>query len=234
MKKPEYRMLTMRALHQAAAARISHIDKEFTASFEFLNKYDKSITVFGSSRLKDGYPYYEKAQSLCKRVAKDLGYSVITGGGPGIMEAANHGAFEVKGKSVGICIELPHEQKKNPYMTDNIDLYYLFIRKVALSFAAEAYVFFPGGFGTLDEFFEILTLVQTRKIQRVPLILFGSEFCKPLESFLRKNLLDIGTIDSADRNLYTITDSEDEAVEIIRNAPVRNGIPHKHRGDENE
>lgn len=224
----------MRELHKAAADRISHIDKEFTASFEFLSKYDKSITVFGSSRLQDGHPYYERAQSLCRRVSKELGYSVITGGGPGIMEAANHGAFESKGKSVGICIELPHEQKKNPYLTDHIDLYYFFIRKVALSFAAEAYVFFPGGFGTLDEFFEILTLVQTGKIQRVPLILVGLEFWKSLEDFLIKYPLEIGTIDSSDLNLYTITDSEDEALEIIRNAPIRNGVPHIHRHLEHE
>jgi uncharacterized protein (TIGR00730 family) len=220
--------LTLQELHDAATQRISLIKDEFTQGFEFLMRYDRSVTVFGSARFVDGHPYYEKARSVCSRIVSELGYSVLTGGGPGIMEAANRAAFEAKGSSVGLTIKLPHEQATNPYLTDHLDLYYFFIRKVCLSFSAEAYIFFPGGFGSLDEFFEILTLVQTRKIQTVPIILVGSEYWKDLEHFLYKNLVDLGTIDLSDLQLYTITDDEDEIVDIIKRSPVRNGLKYSY------
>lgn len=220
--------LTLTELHESTASRVSHIREEFEKGFEFLTHFPKSVTVFGSARLQEGHPYYEKAQSVCNKIAKELGYSVLSGGGPGIMEAANRGAFEGGAQSIGITIQLPHEQKTNPYLTDHLDLYYFFVRKVCLSFSAEAYIFFPGGFGTLDEFFEILTLIQTKKINKVPLILVGMEFWKSLEDFIIKNLLDLGTIDRSDLNLYTITDNEEEIVEIVCNAPIRNGIKHNH------
>ncbi len=216
------RPITLKDLRKASVERVSRIEKEFTDGFEFLASYEKSVTVFGSARFKEGHPYYERARDLAGKISKELGYGVLTGGGPGIMEAANRGAFEQGGTSLGITIKIPHAQKTNPYLTKHLDLYYFFIRKVCLSFSAEAYIFFPGGFGTLDEFFEILTLVQTKKIEKVPLILVGSEYWKGLEDFIYKYLLDIDTIDKSDLNLYTITDDDNEIIEIIKNAPIRN------------
>ena len=140
------------------------------------------------------------------------------------MEAGNRGAHEAGGKSLGLDIQLPHEQNANPYTTDSVSFYYFFSRKVCLSFSAEAYVFFPGGFGTLDEFFEILTLVQTGKITPVPIILFGKSYWKHIDKVIKKLLLKKKLIDPQDPKLYTITDSIDEAVEIIKQAPIRNGI----------
>ncbi len=224
--------LSLEEIREAAAQRVSRIKQEFTDGFEFITRYEKSVTVFGSARFVEGHPYYEKTRALCKRIVSELGYSIVTGGGPGIMEAANRGAFDAHGSSVGLTIKLPHEQATNPYLTDHLDLYYFFVRKVCLSFCAEAYIFFPGGFGTLDECFEILTLVQTRKIRSVPIILVGSEYWKDLEQFIHKNLLDLGTIDRADINLYTITDNEDEILEIIKHAPVRNGLKYSYDGKE--
>ncbi len=138
------------------------------------------------------------------------------------MEAANRGAFEVDGNSFGFTIQLPKEQRTNPYLNKTINFDYFFTRKVSLTYAAEAYVYFPGGFGTLDELFEILTLVQTKKIVPVPIILFGSYFWNPLEKFITEFLVSKGKIDPRDMSLFTITDSIEEAVEIIKNAPIRN------------
>lgn len=208
-------------MHQAARKRVSKIKKEFREGFEFLENYPLSVTFFGSSRLSPENPYYEKARSLAKRISQELIFSVITGGGPGIMEAANRGAFEAGGDSVGVTIKLPKEQLTNKYLNDHIPLYYFFTRKVCLTFSAEAFVFFPGGFGTLDEFFEIITLIQTKKIQNVPLILFGSEFWQPLQNFLRNEVLARGMIDAEDLSLFHILDDENTALEIIRKAPMR-------------
>lgn len=225
------RPLTRQEMHEAARQRISHIAKEFKDGFEFLEDYPRSVTFFGSSRLISDHPYYQKTVSLSKKLVNELGYTVVTGGGPGIMEAANRGAFEGQGSSVGITIKLPHEQATNGYLTDKIPLYYFFTRKVCLTFSAEAYVFLPGGFGTLDELFELLTLVQTRKIEPVPIILFGSEFWKPLEEFLKNGPLARGMIDDEDLNLYTIQDSEDAVVEIIKKAPIRLGLKYKNHNE---
>lgn len=233
-KKLPTKPLTLHELHQSTIDRVSHIREEFEKGFEFLTHFPKSVTVFGSARFQDGHPYYEKAHDICNKIAKELGYSILSGGGPGIMEAANKGAHEGGVPSIGITIQLPHEQRTNPYLSNHLDLYYFFVRKVCLSFSAEAYLFFPGGFGTLDEFFEILTLVQTKKINKVPLILVGMEFWKSLEDFIVRNLIDLGTIERSDLNLYTITDDENEIIEIIRNAPIRNGIKHNHNGSESE
>jgi len=215
--------LTAEEIRASNAERIINITQELTHGFDFLSKYEKSVTVFGSARLPDGHPYYEKARTVCGRIVTELGYSVFSGGGPGIMEAANRGAYEAGGESLGITIQLPHEQVTNKYLTDQINLYYFFARKVCLSFSAEAYIFFPGGFGTLDEFFEILTLVQTKKIQKVPIILVGSEYWKELEQFIVRHLLDLSTVNSSDLNLFIITDSDDEIVQLVKEAPVRNG-----------
>lgn len=202
--------------------RLSRIDQELNRGFDFIKSQDKSVTIFGSARLNEDNEYYQLSRRVGYQVAK-LGYTIFTGGGPGIMEGANRGAFEAQGRSFGLTIQLPHEQVRNPYITDAVDFYYFFTRKVMLSFSAEAYIFFPGGFGTFDELFEILTLVQTHKIEHVPVILVGSKFWKPFEQFLKDHMLTIGTIEKDDLNLYTITDDESEIIDIIKKADPRNG-----------
>lgn len=209
-------------IEDEAKRRSDKINKEFLKAFTFIRKSEKSVTFFGSARFQSGNKHYKEARTLAGRIAKELGYAVVTGGGPGVMEAANRGASENNGVSIGLNITLPREQIKNKYVTDSMDFYYFFSRKVALSYAAEAYVFLPGGFGTLDEFFEILTLVQTNKIPKVPIILFGSDFWDPLNTFIRKQLFNAHkSIDQSDMELYKITDNEDEVIEIIKKAPVR-------------
>lgn len=203
--------------------RVGRINKEFLKGFSFLKEHPKSVTFFGSARFEEGHPYYERARELGRKVS-ELGYDVITGGGPGIMQGGNKGAHESDGpgKSLGVNIELPFEQVLNPYVDDSESFYYFFARKVILTFSAEAYVYFPGGFGTMDEFFEILTLVQTRKIPRVPILLIGREYWEPLNDFIEKTLRDeFKTIDPEDMHLYTIVDTDEEALDIIKNAPLR-------------
>lgn len=224
--------LTQRELHQTANERVSLISKEFTDGFNFLSHYPKSVTIFGGSHFKENDIEYTKARDLSAGIIKKLGYAVFTGGGPGIMEAANRGAYDVGGQSLGFSIELPDIQVKNQYLTKSLGFHYFFSRKVCLAFSAEAYVFFPGGFGTLDEFFEIITLVQTGKIEKVPMILFGSDFWNPLDQLLKKELLSRNTIMPEDLTLYTITDNENEVINIIRNAPVRNGIEFHHSDED--
>ncbi|MCI5050977.1 MAG: TIGR00730 family Rossman fold protein [Candidatus Pacebacteria bacterium] len=207
-------------------SRMCIIDAEFRRGFNLMKDYPKSVTIFGSARLKPETEAYQKVEALAKKIA-NMDYTVVTGGGHGIMGAANKGAFEAeKGSSLGINIELPFEQTTNPYLDDTIEFHHFYSRKVTLAYAAEAYVYCPGGFGTLDEFFEILTLVQTRKIPNTPIILYGSEFWKPLEEYFKKVMLQEGqeTISKEDLSLYTITDNDDEVLEIIKNAPVRTDI----------
>ena len=165
--------------------------------------------------------HYKDARMLGSELVK-LGYAVITGGGPGIMEAANRGAKESGGESIGLNIELPHEQVINPYVTDSLSFYYFFSRKTTMSFSAEAYIFYPGGFGTLDEFFEIVTLMQTGKIRKVPVILVGGDFWNPLEKYLVDNVLrQHAAIDKKDLNLYSILDDHKKILKIVTDAPVR-------------
>lgn len=216
--------LTLDEITEAAQKRVNFISKEFKDGFEFVKNYPRSVTFFGSARTKEDETYYQKARNLAGRIVTELHYSVMTGGGPGIMEAANRGAFEAGGNSLGLTIELPHEQHDNQYLTDKEDFHYFFSRKVCLSFSAEAYIFFPGGFGTLDEFLEILTLVQTNKIPRAPMILVGDFFWQPLEKFFKEILAETKTIAPEDTTLYTITENEDEILDIIKKAPVRLGL----------
>jgi uncharacterized protein (TIGR00730 family) len=204
--------------------RLSVISQEFKKGFDFINNYPRSVTFFGSARTKEDNGYYKKARDLAKRIVEELHYSVVTGGGPGIMEAANRGAYEAGGNSLGLTISLPKEQISNKYLTDNENFHYFFSRKVCLSFSAEAYLFFPGGFGTLDEFLEILTLVQTNKIPKAPVILVGTDFWTPLKTFFQESLLKDESVDKKDIELFKITDDEDEIIEIIKNAPVRLGV----------
>ncbi len=221
-EKPDSRPLTLSEISEAAKKRVALISREFKDGFEFIENYPRSVTFFGSARTKEGDFYYEKARSLAKKIVEETHYSIITGGGPGIMEAANRGAFEAGGNSIGLTIELPHEQVTNKYITHKLGFHYFFSRKVCLAFSAEAYIFFPGGFGTMDEFVEILTLIQTNKIPRAPMILVGENW-KELDSFFKDVLVKKGFIEEGDIRFYTITDDESEILEIIKKAPVRIG-----------
>lgn len=223
--------LTLSEISEATDKRVTLITREFINGFEFIKNYPRSVTFFGSARIKPEEHYYKKARELAGKIVQELHYSVLTGGGPGIMEAANRGAFEAGGNSLGLTIDLPKEQMNNKYLTDKEDFHYFFSRKVCLSFSAEAYVFFPGGFGTLDEFLEILTLVQTNKIPKAPIILVGESFWTPLEQFFRTVLLENGKIEEKDLSLYTITDDENKILEIIKSAPIRLGLKYNENSE---
>lgn len=201
---------------------------EFIRGFRALHFIGPSVTVFGSARFREGHPYYEAARALGRRISLDLGFTVLTGGGPGIMEAANRGAQEAGGPSVGCNITLPHEQKPNPYVDRFITMNYFFIRKVMLVKYSYAFIIFPGGFGTMDEFFETLTLVQTGKIINFPIVMMGTEFYRPLRDYL-EFMAEQGTISSNDLNLILFTDDPDEAVTHIRQYISRNYKVEKRR-----
>lgn len=203
--------------------RVFRIMSEFVGGFELLRKYGLAATFFGSARFQPGDPYYKASEELAAKLAKK-GFSIITGGGPGIMEAANVGAFKVGGKSVGLNIQLPMEQKLNPYVTESENFDFFFSRKVMLSFASEVYVYFPGGFGTMDEFFEIVTLIQTRKIENIPIVLVGKDFWSPLLAYFENTLLKkYKTISKEDLALFHMVDDVDEAFKyIVKNVNTRN------------
>ncbi len=191
--------------------RIFKIMAELVEGFELLKKYKLAATFFGSARCHMGDQIYSDATELASRLAKS-GFAVITGGAAGIMEAANKGAFEAGGQSVGLNIKLPKEQAPNHFLTEEKTFNYFFSRKVMLSFASEVYIFFPGGYGTLDEFLEILTLVQTRKIKRIPILLYGRDFWEPLTKLFKEQLLDkYQAISPEDLDLYLIVDTPEEA-----------------------
>ena len=214
--------ITKNDIREEANKRLSRINHEFVHGIDFLGTFPKSVSFFGSARSHENDPGYKQARSLGAKIVKELGYAVVTGGGPGIMEAGSRGAHDANGRSLGLTIRLPMEQESNPYLTDSLDFYYFFSRKVILSYSAQAYLFFEGGFGTLDEFFEIVTLIQTKKIEKVPVVLVGKKFWKPLDKFIRKSLCKkYKTISPKDLELYTITDDEDEIIKIIRSAPPR-------------
>lgn len=218
--EPIVKPLTALEVEEAINKRLSIIKSEFSKGFELIKKYPQSVSVFGSAELTEGNEFYEKARRIAGRLSK-LGYAVITGGGPGIMEAANRGAFEAGGRSVGLNIQLPRLQPLNKYLTDSSEFFYFFSRKVMLAFAAEAYLFFPGGFGTLDEFFELVELLKTRKIFPVPIILVGKEFWEPLDDYIQKQLLEkYHTIRTEDMHLYRITDDEEKIVKWVLEEPI--------------
>ena len=195
--------------------RIFRIMAEFVDAIETLSGVNHAVSIFGSARVKAGEPYYEKTVVLARRLAQE-GFSVITGGGPGIMEAANKGAAEGGGKSVGMNIRLPFEQKPNPYANIHIDYKYFFIRKVMFVKYALAYIILPGGFGTLDELFEAFTLIQTKRIRSFPVILVGSEFWKGLLDWIRKTLIREGMIQQEDLHYFQIIDDPEEVVRHIK------------------
>ncbi|HEY0730948.1 MAG TPA: TIGR00730 family Rossman fold protein [Chitinophagaceae bacterium] len=188
---------------------------QFMKGFRTLHFVGPCITVFGSARFKDDHPYYIKAREFGKRIAES-GFTTMTGGGPGIMEAANRGAFENGGISVGCNIQLPFEQHPNPYMQKSITFEHFFVRKVLLVKYSYAFIIMPGGFGTLDEFFETLTLVQTKSVTQFPIVLFGKEYHQPLLENIEW-LAQQGTISKEDMKLVLVTDSVDEAMDHIRN-----------------
>ena len=187
---------------------------EFVRGFKNLGGLGRCVTVFGSARFTEDHPYYQLARDLGRTLAEN-GYTVMTGGGPGIMEAANRGAREAGGVSIGCNIELPKEQEPNPYLDRFVEFEYFFVRKVMLVKYSRAFVVMPGGLGTLDELFETATLIQTEKIERFPIIAMGSEFWEPFRDFSMGSMLREGTVDESDRELFTLTDSVHEAVAAI-------------------
>ncbi len=227
MKESTDNILTLSRveMQKLALKRVAEISREFTEGFDFLADYSKSVTFFGANQFRENNPYYADARKLASYIVEKLGYSIFSGGGPGIMEAANRGAFEAGGNSLGLLIKLPEGQITNKYITKSFDSYYFFVRKVLLSFSAEAFIFFPGGFGTLDEFFEILTLVQTKKIVDIPIICVGSEYWNKLRKFMEEEQLSRGAITAEDLNLFHIVDDHDKIIEIIKKVPARSSLP---------
>jgi len=193
--------------------------REFIRGFRKLHFLGPCITIFGSARFKEGHPYYQLTRKVGSEFAK-LGFTILTGGGPGLMEAANRGAKDVNGRSVGCNIELPSEQKPNPYLDKWVYINHFFIRKVLLVKYSFAFVVMPGGYGTMDEFFEALTLIQTHKISNFPIIIFGKEFHQELIAHI-SNLQKEGTVGSRDTDLFLVTDSIDEAVGLIREKSIK-------------
>ena len=199
--------------HHADPWRVLRILSEFVEGFDALNEVGPAITVFGSARTRRDDPYYHQGELLGRALA-DRGFAVITGGGPGMMEAVNKGCHDAGGLSVGCNIELPHEQSLNRYVDLGVEFRYFFVRKNMFVKYARGFVIFPGGFGTLDELFESLTLAQTGKIEHFPIVLFGSEYWKGLLDWLRERVLSVGAIAPSDLKLMSITDDPEEAAEM--------------------
>lgn len=197
--------------------KISLITKEFIKGFRFVSGLKKEVAIFGSTRASADNRYYLEARKL-GNLSAQAGFTVITGGGPGIMEAGNRGAFEAGGESAGLNIELPDGQKMNKYVKKPIGFHYFFTRKVMLSFASRGYVFFPGGFGTLDEFFEIITLIQTKKLLRPPVVItVGKDYWGPLFLWLKNDVCNKWkAISPEDLKIFHLVDSAQEAFEIIQ------------------
>lgn len=209
-------------LLQAAMIRLGNIDEEIQDGYNILRKYHKTVTIFGSARTPEDSKYYEMAVELSEKLAGH-GYAIVSGGGFGIMSAANegahiavqHGARKAGGESIAFNIKLPHEQHLNPYATESYEFQHFAPRKIVMTLYADAYVYFPGGFGTMDELTEILTLIQTGKTNKAPIILMGSKFWRHFDEFVTETMLEEGTISPGDEKLYTITDNIDKAVKLV-------------------
>jgi uncharacterized protein (TIGR00730 family) len=204
----------MEDLKHSETWRVFRIQSELVEGFETLNDLGPAVAVFGSSKMKAGYPYYEKAVELGRRLA-NAGFSVITGGGPGIMEGANKGAHEGKGRSVGLNIEIPLEQQPNKYQDLSLSFRYFFIRKLMFVKYSVAFIIFPGGFGTMDEMFEALTLSQTKRIGVFPIVLFGRDYWKGLIDWFKSTLIANNAIAPEDLDLFSIVDDIQEACNIL-------------------
>ncbi len=201
---------------QIESWRVFKIMSEFVEGFEVLRKYGLAASFFGTARATFEPRFYDDATVLASKLAQ-AGYAVITGGNAGIMEAANRGAYEAGGASIGLNIRIDENPSLNTFLTDSVTFDHFFVRKVMLAFASEVYIYFPGGFGTLDEFTEILTLVQTKKIRPVPIVLYGKEYWTPLVDFFRTTLLaEHGAINEEDLDLFCVVDSVDDAFEYIK------------------
>lgn len=225
----EGRFLAGPERRRSELARVVRISWEFIRGFRTLHFVGPCVTVFGSARFQEGHPYYALARSLGDGLAR-AGFTVMTGGGPGVMEAANRGAKEAGGSSVGCSIRLPREEFGNPYLDVMVQFHYFFVRKVMLVKYSYAYVVLPGGFGTMDEIFEAATLIQTGKMLDFPVVIMGREYWSPLLDFLEHTMIPAGTIDRRDRDRIFVTDSPEEAVShILRYATTKAGLkwePH--------
>ena len=197
------------------AWRMFRIMAEFVEGFETLSEVGHAVTIFGSARIKRGDDLYKKTEQIARLLVKN-GFSVITGGGPGVMEAANKGASDAGGKSIGLNIELPMEQKPNPYANINLNFRYFFIRKVMFVKYAMAYVIMPGGFGTLDEFFEAVTLIQTHKIKPFPVIMVGSAYWSGLINWMKGSLLKEKMISKEDLEIFQVLDDPEDILKTIK------------------
>ena len=195
-------------------SRSIRIWREFLTGFWRLRRIGLCVTVFGSARINDDHPWYEAARTV-GRLLGERGFTVMTGGGPGLMEAANRGARDAGALSVGCTIQLPHEQRTNPYVNLAVDFRYFFVRKVMLVKYSEAFVFLPGGFGTLDEVFETATLIQTAKIRGFPVVGIGIDYWRSVEQMVDDTMVAAGTINPPDTELFRITDDPDEAVAFV-------------------
>ena len=204
------------------AWRMFRIQAEFVTGFDVLAQFRPAVTIFGSARTPEEDPHYELAREVGRTLGQ-AGFSIVTGGGPGVMAAANRGAHEVGAASVGLNIRLPEEQEPNPYLTLSLDFRYFFVRKVMLVKYATAFVLFPGGYGTLDEFFETVTLIQTGKVERFPMILVGREYWGGLTDWIDRVLVERKLINGEDRLLFEVVDSADEVLAIVERAHSERG-----------
>ncbi|MDD3087920.1 MAG: TIGR00730 family Rossman fold protein [Candidatus Omnitrophica bacterium] len=212
---PVYNFLDREDFTREDPWRVFRIMSEFVEGFEVLSKLDKAVSIFGSARTKPGSPHYKLGEEVAYYIAK-AGYAVITGSGSGLMEAANKGAKRAGGHSIGLNIHIPSEQKPNRYVDTLLDFRYFFVRKVMFVKYAKAFVILPGGYGTLDEFFEAITLIQTQRIPKFPVVLFNSRYWQGLLGWLKKSLLKHGSISKDDLDIFTLVDKPSEAAQVIK------------------
>lgn len=216
----DHRLLAGPQSRFAELMRAFRIFGECIRGFRKLHFVGPCVTVFGSARFPEDNRYYQMGREIGRELVRS-GFTVMTGGGPGIMEAANRGAQEAGGRSVGCNIELPHEQQPNPYLDVSVDFRYFFIRKLMLAKYSYAFIALPGGFGTMDELFEIATLVQTRKVENFPIVLAGVDYWEPMLEFLRKSMVQQRTIDSADVDRFILSDSPRDIAERVTSAVTK-------------
>jgi uncharacterized protein (TIGR00730 family) len=203
--------------------RVLRIQAEIVDGFENLRDLGPAVSVFGSARTKPDKIEFKTAEALGKKLSQ-AGFAVITGGGPGIMEAVNKGAYKAGSPSVGLNIELPFEQHANPYQDVSLENRYFFVRKLNFVKYSFAFIYFPGGFGTFDELFEVATLVQTGKVERFPLILVGSHFWNPLLDWMRAHMVESGYVDATDPQLFRVVDKPEDAMKLVQQAAAKSGI----------